>query len=512
MDLANTTFRALLPKDTNILPRLSLAPATSIFKTDQEYRYFDVFCTVARDMFNSDLLRQIVLQACHSDPSIRYAVIAVAALDYNTGAGTPGANRQYALQQYSTALKHLRDAASSSYQNIRSTLLANLMIIVFEACLGNDKLVLAQIQTSYALLTAWRDEYPDTTHHHALGLSSPAPDVIEEDLVRAFSRLEIQHLSNMDESALITRPDAVRYRSTEWCILRYGTALIENMPRSFRDLNEAHKYLEVMMKCAIIIKRFSYSLISMSKEVREDGLLWSSPTSSPPTSDKSPESTDHGITPSSSKLDNPDTPPADSLSPLEEISACLYVHLDSLVEWRRAYQVLEASHPSMASDPEAIKLLLHSKMTRIAFLAGLSFDQDIFDGLHSDFEDIVSLSATLLKVYQSRAAASSPLSFTFDLGVIVPLWLAGIKCHDPATRARVIALLHQYPRREGVWDGELAASMVEFIAELEVAHGTRMLGILWSFDWKNRSASLRCEIHESRFSDIIITERKTIFW
>jgi len=80
---------AKLPRETFPAPHtISKSPQQSLFKNEQEHRYFRVFSNESAAQlsgyFDSDLWHGLVLQACESNSSIRHAVIAVGALDLAT--------------------------------------------------------------------------------------------------------------------------------------------------------------------------------------------------------------------------------------------------------------------------------------------------------------------------------------------------------------------------------------------------------------------------------------------
>ncbi|KAF4635194.1 hypothetical protein G7Y89_g2903 [Cudoniella acicularis] len=85
------------------------APPRSLFRNEQEYRYFEVFTTQIANqltgLFPSSLWNYLVLQACESNSSIRHAVIAIGALDPKTWGGRAKSpeeklRRQFAYNQY----------------------------------------------------------------------------------------------------------------------------------------------------------------------------------------------------------------------------------------------------------------------------------------------------------------------------------------------------------------------------------------------------------------------------
>lgn len=128
----------LLPK-INILAPLLANPSKSLFASEEERHYFEIFSSKTAfeilPSFDSGTLRQILLQACVAEPSIRHAVVALGALDKTAGSledfssipgvverNDPAQHHQNALKQYATAIKYMRAAALSSKQDNRTTL------------------------------------------------------------------------------------------------------------------------------------------------------------------------------------------------------------------------------------------------------------------------------------------------------------------------------------------------------------------------------------------------------
>jgi hypothetical protein len=128
--------RVILPRKD---PKIPIEPSISLFAEEQEQRYFEIFCSkTAFDIlprFDSGTLREILLQTCMSEPSIRHAVVALGALDMtaetqgDTGTVSlhnrkdPYQHHQNALKQYTTAIKHMKIASAIGKQDLRTTLL-----------------------------------------------------------------------------------------------------------------------------------------------------------------------------------------------------------------------------------------------------------------------------------------------------------------------------------------------------------------------------------------------------
>ncbi|KAH8763982.1 hypothetical protein F5882DRAFT_244983, partial [Hyaloscypha sp. PMI_1271] len=75
-------------RGTRMLPTppssVSRSPSPSLFKNDQEKRYFQMFSTQTAaqltGLFSTDLWKRLILQVCETHPSVRHAIIALGAL------------------------------------------------------------------------------------------------------------------------------------------------------------------------------------------------------------------------------------------------------------------------------------------------------------------------------------------------------------------------------------------------------------------------------------------------
>lgn len=158
--------RIIMPKIPSDFQPLFYQPPTAMFKDEREYRYFCLFCDKTAfqlsGYFDSTLWSRLVLQSCQSDPSVRHAVVAIAALgsilesvkDFarRDGKGDADFHHQFALLQYSKAIRRMRDAASKGRQDLRTTLITCLVIVCFETFHGNHESALAQVMTGLGLI------------------------------------------------------------------------------------------------------------------------------------------------------------------------------------------------------------------------------------------------------------------------------------------------------------------------------------------------------------------------
>jgi hypothetical protein len=178
-------------------------PSHFKIETENGYRYFETFRS--RTSFeilsrNPDIesLRLILLQAGSSEPSIRYAIAALGALQKASEAGPkilqyddhwskPNHHQQNALKMYSQAIAHMKKDASLENQDLRMTLLNCLVILCFEACTGNQELALRQMQTGISLIQEWNADATNTDRK-----SSTSTSPVDEDIIRVFDRLVLQ--------------------------------------------------------------------------------------------------------------------------------------------------------------------------------------------------------------------------------------------------------------------------------------------------------------------------------
>jgi hypothetical protein len=114
----------------------------------------------------------------------------------------------------------------------------------------------------------------------------------------------------------------------------------------------------------------------------------------------------------------------------------------------------------------------------------------------------------IVAICQSIATATNvakPPQFSIDLGIVCPLYFTGLNCRDPTIRQQVLELLTT-PRREGMWDSEIATHILkQTIAQEEEAAASSpdKTGILTP-----KSAVIAAEMHSSSLREVINTARQ----
>jgi hypothetical protein len=167
--------------------------------------------------------------------------------------------------------------------------------------------------------------------------------------------------------------------------------------------------------------------------------------------------------------------------------------------WLRALNDLEDKMPLSKQDTTTASTLkaqyycLYLVTLRAMGSNETSFDQhlDIFKALlhHS------KIAVTSMEQTRSRSAAA----FTFDLGIILGIYMTACRCRCPSTRREAIALLERDLPREGLWDAKQHFLVARRIIELEESELDRFTG--WPSErarvWSVRQAHVRtaCETY-----------------
>lgn len=172
--------------------------------------------------FQDTVWQRLVLQACHVEPAVRYAVNAVAALheerclrESASGDGIEVGLVQtnFPTRQYSKALSGLQILLGSEPASTNMVLLCALLLVHFESLRERFIPALTHLDNAIRLLDP---------------AQSPSKEAIDPSLVQSFVRLDLQSSFFLD----------VRVPS-----LTSITSAIDNeLPNSFTDINHARRF------------------------------------------------------------------------------------------------------------------------------------------------------------------------------------------------------------------------------------------------------------------------------
>lgn len=397
-----------------------------------------------------------MLQACHYERSVRHAVIAIGALSKSFEISAPGGpestagpciatsrlvaklHRQFALSKYSKALEEMKAVARSPAVNIRQALIASLLIFTFESLLGNRHAAISTAQTGFELLQDWMTRN-GSSQSNIVGVSSPRPCVVEDDIVRAFGKLDLQICMCVD-----LRPLKFHVASKD-----QGTDAIACMPSQFSDLSQARAFWELVMRrtCHFASTAF-VATDSKSLSVPFDG---TAPGERDVTTGDNIHSTSAFV--SDANLDERARYAAD------------------IRRWSASFDPLFHCLRQDSSCTErymAACLLRIQAMAITISLAGLSFlNQMSYDDYLSEFAEIMDLIVLYAKVYNEASTdGSSPCSFLLEQGLLFPLFLTVTRCRDRRVRRQAIQVLQTW-HSEGLGDSAQLAQVGLFMMEVE---------------------------------------------
>ncbi|KAJ5990689.1 hypothetical protein N7522_010896 [Penicillium canescens] len=104
-------------------------------------------------------------------------------------------------------------------------------------------------------------------------------------------------------------------------------------------------------------------------------------------------------------------------------------------------------------------------------LSCLSRDESVYDQHFASFEASVDAAEKILTLSAQTANPSTPEIFSLDAEVVPAIYLAAMRCREPNIRRRAIAVLSNYPTKEGLWgQGERQYQIAKLILEIEERH------------------------------------------
>jgi hypothetical protein len=154
-------------------------------------------------------------------------------------------------------------------------------------------------------------------------------------------------------------------------------------------------------------------------------------------------------------------------------------------------------------------------------------DREKFRRFTSDFRIVINLARSLIvAAEQDKKMGKPPLTFSTDLGLVGPLYYVCIRCTEQTIKLQALELLHQLPRREGMWDSESAARMIKEFWEIERRHDDLQRasegratsiplckivdlvfgdGMRWEWKWKYPLGMVPVVLKRDEGSDVIST-------
>ena len=139
----------------------------------------------------------------------------------------------FALSEYSKCIKEMRrNIFEQKFEGIRTSLLASMLVVCFENYLGNHASASQQVHAAGKMLAEWTNRQPKPTQPQSI---SPAPDIIEDELINAFVRLDL-HANGHTNSMTLEEHQKAKSSDEE---------LMKSMPKVMRDFKEARAWSNI---------------------------------------------------------------------------------------------------------------------------------------------------------------------------------------------------------------------------------------------------------------------------
>lgn len=447
--IESRTARQLVAKADPFLGGFKTSyPSTLIpGETGVENRYFrhfqDSTALPLAGPFNENLWARLMLQGCQHEPFVRHAVVAIGALDKSRmilaasesstrkSLPTRDMHREFALLQYNKSLQAMKSSICDTKTNPRRVLVACLLVVCLENIFSNKYLALSHALAGHRILQDWLMQHPHTLENMS-GISSPAPSIIEDELVLVFGKLDLQISCKYDP-----RPSKEHIISKQ-----HTTTTIDSMPPTFSNPKEAKVFFDVVMRRAHHF--ISCALITSNSAALSRPFESIPPTDTSVTIGTNMHSTTNIIT--------------------DQITAEQIEYAAEVSRWSQAFQPVfrRLQHTTDHRSRDALLLLrIHYLATKIIVAAVVFEEETSYDQFAPEFREIVHLIKLSQKYNNTWARAMS-----FELGLASPLFLVTTKCRDRLLRREAISIMRSLPD-EGSWDPEVVAILATWLMEVE---------------------------------------------
>ncbi|KUJ09974.1 uncharacterized protein LY89DRAFT_267533 [Mollisia scopiformis] len=453
-------------------------PGSPRFENENEARYFNCFhVQIAHSLsrcFDPEIWPRSFLMASEAVWPIRKGLIALGALDLTSkealsqireGPTKEGITDNYlfALQEYTRFIRGMKQVMAP--EDLRTQLLASIIIICFESYLGDPKAVEFQVRTCIKLLDQWKKKHQKPWHHP---LKSPAPNMVEDELLHLFERLDLEVISQ-NAARDFSREEHLRLKDE-------GIEAIANMPEAFSGIDEARMYGNLLHR------RTVHFANAYDDKTAPHISVW--------------ERVSASATPA--VLDDFET------------------QRKAWYRWGQAFDPLfkHSLTPEGASTFFIMSVLrAHYLVLQLLFESVFQKDEVFYDYFHNDFVEMLALCKGLL--------ANESSKFVLSAHTIVVLDLVAKKCRDPEVRREAIKLLGEKPRREAFWDSVMAAKICAWIMEVEeegmvngfIPEESRARKIGAEFNLPKKEAKIWCYQLKEQGSSMELRKRETtITW
>ncbi|KAE8449558.1 hypothetical protein EG329_007888 [Mollisiaceae sp. DMI_Dod_QoI] len=421
------------------------------FEDETEAIYFGIFreeiSVELSGVFMSTFWNHLLLQESHHQPFVRHALVAIAALNKSIKTSqlvrnnidvkkTARKQREYALSLYGKSLQGMQFIPQGQVLHLRELVIAVLLVFVFETIHRQPDVAFSHALIGDRLMCHFVEMTPYSIPHNE-GISSPAANVIEHELLMTFIRFDVQMMTFID-----ARSNYIHNKGKATCV-----STMREMPSAFASLREATVYWEAVMRRSghFILSTSAVNRSSMFQREFSD-----------PFSDKTME-----INTRTSIYGSPYVVPESLL--LEQLE-----YSSDIEAWSTAFAPLQSRLERESTDIQTATALmilrLYSLTLRIVVEGTIFTEECKYDKFLLDFRKMISLARTistnLLNITNQQPA------YHFHLSVVPPLFTLLLRCRDGTLRREAISILRR-TQYDGPWDRYMIAAVGKWIMELE---------------------------------------------
>ena len=423
-------------------------PSASFTCDELERRYFELFreqhASNFYGYFEAPFWTRLVLRECHHEPAIRHAIFALAALFKSSrcNIGAPivaDKHLNFALVQYSKAVRSLRQSLAGEGARIRLALIASVLFACFESFYGDWETAAQQIYGGLNFLRQSQGASNVKTSKRRITAQNLA--AIEPEVSQALELLNAQLMSFLAMNPLYDYPfDDSEYQGKQ------DLHIIQKLPDQFTTPNDALPSASSLAMSSLLhlrrcAKYTNGDLLRLSTAQEQDTL--------------------------SAAVDR----------------------------WNKAFRpILMEANQNLTSRKHlgAIQLHILVVTAKIIISTSIYTEEIVFDQFTRQFQYIVCISRRILEKEQEFRRLSG-LKTQFSMGLIMSLYYTATRCRDYHVRRDAIAVLKEWPLRHVVWDSWQAAKVAEWIVSIE-EEGCDSNGFIPE-EWRVRMTSLNVEMH-----------------
>ncbi|TVY15412.1 hypothetical protein LARI1_G007646 [Lachnellula arida] len=263
-------------------------PGFQNFGNEDEFRCFCLYREeVAPQLsyFNQSIWQTLLLLAGQDQDFIRHAIIAIGGLRRSTKlkglerTGEENSSDLNAASLYEFALLHYDQflagikthiAVGTRDQGRRLAMISCLLVVCIESMQLHHQNALLHCQQGFKLIEELKIDNGTPDSNNRGGISSPAPSVIEDELLQQFDRMELQVLALYD----------TRTGEKHQILKDEGNLSVKNMPEAFMNIKDARRYLELIMRRTFHFMAYAHaekSALLNFREVLEDASAFDNP-------------------------------------------------------------------------------------------------------------------------------------------------------------------------------------------------------------------------------------------